>query len=136
MKLLLTVLVTIVLLLKMELIAYVAGVAAQMTLSDADLRAARMELVVHAGGGLLVLLAPVALSLYKPWGMTRYGKRRQYERRMLSQPDNAYVEPDREPRTSTARWAYVVGTAVLVLIMLLVVLMHIGGGHGPGRHAL
>ncbi|WP_198161347.1 MULTISPECIES: hypothetical protein [unclassified Variovorax] len=134
-KLLLTVLVTFVLLLKMELIGHVAGIAAQVTLSDADLRAARMELVVHAGGGLLVLLAPVALSLYKPWGMTRYGKRKQYERRMLSQPGSAYAEPDREPRIRTARWAYVVGTAVLVLIMLFVILMHIGAGHGPvARH--
>ena len=84
-KLLLTVLVTIVLLLKMELIGYVAGAAAEATLSSADLRAARTELVIHAAGGLLVLLVPVALSLYKPRGMTRYGWRKQHEQRALSQ---------------------------------------------------
>ena len=84
-KLLLTVFATTVLLLKMELIGYVAGVAAETTLSSADLRAARTELVSHASGGLLVLLIPMALSVYKPRGMTRYGWRKQQEERVLSQ---------------------------------------------------
>ena len=84
-KLLLTVLVTIVLLLQMGLISYTAGVAAETILSDADLRGARRSLVIHAGGGLLVLLLPVALSLYKPRGLTRYGWRKQHEQRALSQ---------------------------------------------------
>jgi ABC-type anion transport system duplicated permease subunit len=72
-KLLLTVLVTIIVLLQMELISYVAGAAAENTISSADLRGLRSSLVLHAGVGLLVLLAPVALSIYKPRGMTRYG---------------------------------------------------------------
>jgi len=42
--------------------------------------------VVHAGGGLLVLLVPMILSVYKPRGMTRYGRRKQHERRTESQP--------------------------------------------------
>ena len=57
-KLLITVFATIVLLLQMKPIGYVAGVAAETTLSRADLRAARIELVVHAAAGLLVLLVP------------------------------------------------------------------------------
>jgi len=40
-----------------------------------------MELVLHSGGGLLVLLVPAAMSVYKPRGMTRYGQRKQYEQR-------------------------------------------------------
>jgi hypothetical protein len=79
-KLLLTVLAAIVLLLQMELICYLAGVAAQTTLSSLDLREARHSLVVHAAGGLLVLLVPVVLSLYKPRGMTRYGWRKHEQR--------------------------------------------------------
>ena len=85
-KLLLTVLATIVLLLQMESISYIAGVAAETTLSSADLREARISLVVHAGGGLLVLLVPMILSVYKPRGMTRYGRRKQHERRTESHP--------------------------------------------------
>src|SRR5260370_2889668 len=69
-KLSLTVFAAVVLQLKMKLISYVAGVAAEMTLSSADLRAARTELVIHAAAGLLVLLVPAVLSVYKPRAIT------------------------------------------------------------------
>jgi hypothetical protein len=85
-KLLLTVFATIVLLVKMELISYAAGLSAEMTLSRADLRAAGIQLVIHASGGLLVLLVPAVLSVYKPPGMTRYGWRKQHEQPALSPP--------------------------------------------------
>lgn len=80
-KLVLTFLATVVLLLQMELIRYIAGVAADTALSSADLYEARMSLVAHAGGGLLVLLVPMALSVYKPRGRTRYGWRKLHEQR-------------------------------------------------------
>jgi hypothetical protein len=35
----------------------------------------RVPFLVHAGGGLLVLLTATTLSVYKPWGKTRFGKR-------------------------------------------------------------
>ena len=58
--------------------------AAETILSRADLGAARIQLVVHAAGGLLVLLVPAILSVYKPAGMTWYGRRKQHEQRVLS----------------------------------------------------
>ncbi len=82
-KLLLTVFATIVLLVKMELISYAARLAAETTLSNAELRAVGVQLVVHAAGGLLVLLVPMVLSVYKPQGMTRYGRRKQHEQRAV-----------------------------------------------------
>jgi hypothetical protein len=86
-KLLLTVLVTIVLLLQTEPISYMAAVAAETTLSSADLRGLRSSLVwPHGAGGLLVLLVTTTLSVYKPRGMTRYGWRKQHEERARSQP--------------------------------------------------
>ena len=72
-KLLLTVFATVVLLVKMELVGYAASLAAETMLSRADLRAAGLQLLVHAAGGLLVLLVPAVLSVYKPPGVTRYG---------------------------------------------------------------
>lgn len=78
-KLLLNVLVTMVLLLQMDGISYVAGVAAETTLSGTDLLELRRSILTHAAGGLLVLLVPVVLSLYRPRGMTRYGWRKQHE---------------------------------------------------------
>lgn len=79
-KLLLNVLVTIVLLLQMEGISYVAAAAAETTSSSTDLVGLRRSILIHAVGGLLVLLGPVALSIYKPRGMTPYGWRKQHER--------------------------------------------------------
>jgi hypothetical protein len=76
-KFLLTVLVAIVLLLQLELISYVAGVAA--TAPVFEIRELRSSLVLHAAGGLIVLLAAAVLSVYKPRGMTRYGWRKQHE---------------------------------------------------------
>jgi hypothetical protein len=77
-KLLLTVFATIVLLVKMELISYAARLSAETTSSRVDLRAAGIQLVIHSSGGLLVLLVPAVLSVYKPPGMTRYGWRKQH----------------------------------------------------------
>jgi hypothetical protein len=82
-KLLLTTLVTIVLLLQMEAIGYLAGVATETALSDTDFLGLRRSLVIHAAGGLLALLVPVTLSIYKPRGMTRYGWRKQHEQRTV-----------------------------------------------------
>ena len=61
-KLLLTVLATLALLLKLEPISYLAGVAAETTLPSADLTGLRISLMAHAGGGLLVLLAATTLA--------------------------------------------------------------------------
>jgi hypothetical protein len=47
-----------------------------------DLRAVGIQLVVHAAGGLAVLLIPAVLSVYKPPGLTRYGWRKQYGQRV------------------------------------------------------
>lgn len=79
-KLLLTVLATTVLLLKVQPISDMAGVAADTTLSGGDLRGLRSPLVAHAGGGLLVLLVAAALGIYKPHGITQYGQRKQRDR--------------------------------------------------------
>ncbi|MGX9177958.1 hypothetical protein [Mesorhizobium sp. BHbdii] len=85
-KLLLNVLVTIVLLLQLELIGYLADVSAEAMFSSADLRGLRVSPVIHAAGGLLALLVPVVLSLYKPRGLTPYGWRKQYEGSMAPHP--------------------------------------------------
>jgi len=72
-KFLLTVVTIVVLLQQMEGISYMAKVAAETTLSNTDLLALRRSLTTHATGGLLILLALAALSIFKPRGMTRYG---------------------------------------------------------------
>jgi hypothetical protein len=82
-KFLLTILATIILLLHMPTVSYFAGVAAET--DSVSLGGLRSELI-HAGGGLLLLLVATVLSVYKPRGMTPYGRCKQHEQRMVSQP--------------------------------------------------
>lgn len=80
-KLLVTILATVVLLLQTGSISLMADAAAQATLTTDNLRGNRSSLVLHSGVGLLVLLVPAAMSVYKPRGRTRYGHRKQHEQR-------------------------------------------------------
>lgn len=76
-KFLLTVLTALVLLLQLEIIDHVAAAAIEGALADADLLSLRRSLVVHAAGGIVVLITTTVLSIYKPRGLTRHGWRKQ-----------------------------------------------------------
>jgi hypothetical protein len=80
-KLLMTIPAIALLLLHMQPISRMAGVAAETTLSRADLGGLRIQLVAYAGAALIVLLVATMLSMYKPRGWTRYGWRKQHEQR-------------------------------------------------------
>ncbi|PSL51505.1 hypothetical protein B0I31_12035 [Saccharothrix carnea] len=75
-KLLLTVFAATVLLIETSTVHYLADAAT----SDIDPRELPGTLP-HSIGGSVVLLLIVALSVYKPRGVTRYGWRRQQEQR-------------------------------------------------------
>lgn len=75
-----------VLLIHTQPIRLVAGAAAERTLSRTTLREPRIQLVVAAGAGLLVLLVATTLAVYKPRGMTPYGWRKHHEQREVSPP--------------------------------------------------
>lgn len=84
-KLAITVVATIVLLMYMQTLGHLAGVAAQPVVAAGDLDGLRSPSpVLHGAGALLLLLAAATLSVYKPPGMTRYGQRKQRERRAVS----------------------------------------------------
>jgi hypothetical protein len=93
------------------------------TLPSAELGPLGTQLVADSGLALLVLLATTALSVYKPWGMTRYGRRKQR--------DETGVLPDREPTTS---WGPYVLLGIFGLALLFVGL-HLTG-HGMGGHSM
>jgi len=84
-KLLINVFATIVLLLYMQTLSSLAGVAAETTLSSDDLGVLRSPSpVIHAAAALLLLLVATTLAVYKPRGMTPYGRRKQHEQRTVS----------------------------------------------------
>ena len=57
----------------------VSGAAAE-TLFSADLGPLKTELVRAPSLAILLLLVAASLGVYKPWGLTLYGRRRQEER--------------------------------------------------------
>lgn len=67
-KLVLTLISTIILLLHMPAVSRVAAMASEMTLPIAAPGVLRTQLLVHAVGGLVVLVAITAISIFKPWG--------------------------------------------------------------------
>jgi hypothetical protein len=44
------------------------------------------------------------------------------------------VDPSPSPRSSTPRWVKVFGIIALLVALLVVVMLLLGGNHGPGRH--
>lgn len=74
-KFVLTIGAIALLMLHMQLVRYLASMAASTTLSSPDLRDLRIQLIGDAGAALLVLLVATALSIFKPRGMTRRGRR-------------------------------------------------------------
>ena len=86
-KLLINVFATIVLLLYMQSLSSLSDVAVEMTLSSDDLRMLQSPSpVIHSAAALLLLLVATVLAVYKPRGMTRYGRRKQREQHQVSQP--------------------------------------------------
>lgn len=83
-KFLLTLAAVTVLLLHMPTVRRMAGMAAA-GFSAADAGTLRIQLVIHAAGGLLVLLTSTALSVYRPWGRIR-------------RSPSAYEVPSHDPR--------------------------------------
>ena len=99
----------------------VSGAAAE-TLFAADFGTLKTELVRAPSLAIVLLLVVTTLGVYKPWGLTRYGRRKQQERRNLQQ------QPDNETPLGVKIFFAVIGVLVLVFVML-----HLTG-HGFESH--
>ncbi|OJF11184.1 hypothetical protein EDD30_3739 [Couchioplanes caeruleus] len=76
-KFLLVVVATVILLLQLTPIGHLAATVTRTGLSSGQFSEARLSPIVHAIGGLAVLLTATVLAVFKPRGMTGYGRRRQ-----------------------------------------------------------
>ena len=79
-KLLITSLSTVVLLIHMQPIEFMAA-AATGTMSDPALGEVQFQLVLASAAAVAVLIVATALSVYKPRGLTPYGARKLDEQR-------------------------------------------------------
>lgn len=84
-KLVLTVIATVILLAHTEPISFMAAVALVTPVSDVDLRELRVQFVVEAVAAILLLIVITSLSVFKPRGLTPYGWRKQREQRQVAQ---------------------------------------------------
>jgi hypothetical protein len=76
-KLVITIIATLILLVHTQPIGLLARVAAKTAVLDADLYSQQLLMVVASGAALVVLGVVTGLSVYKPQGMTPYGWRKQ-----------------------------------------------------------
>lgn len=119
-KLALTVIATLILLAHTQPIGQVATLASQTMLASGDLRQLRIQLIADAGAALMALLVATTLSVYKPWGMTAYGRRDEVAASRLNAQSAT--------RTSWT-WFWLVG---LIAVVAVFAYLHLTGGgmHG------
>ncbi len=99
----------------------VAGATAE-SLFSRDFGTLKTELVRAPSLAILLLLGVTTLGVYKPWGLTRYGQRKQQERRKVQQ------QPDNETPLGVKIFFAVIGVLVLLFVVL-----HLTG-HGFESH--
>ncbi len=99
----------------------VSGAAAE-TLFSADLGPLKTELVRAPSLSILFLLVATTLGVYKPWGLTRYGRRKQQEQSKVQQ------QPSNETPLGVK-----IFFAVIAMLVLVFVVLHLTG-HGFERH--
>ena len=86
--------------------------AAPETLFSADLTSLKTELVRAPSLAILLLLVVTTLGVYKPWGLTRYGQRKQRARRNVQQ------QPDNETPLGIKLFFAVIAALVLAFVVL------------------
>ena len=130
----LTIVATVVLLQHMPTVSFFAGVAATTDSGDvSELRGALRGELLHAGVGVVLLLAIQMLNVYKPQGMTAYGRQRVSQVALPTRStDDASLTPSRGPASRTPRWVQVVGFHAIGLALLFVI-FHLTSG-GMGNH--
>jgi hypothetical protein len=120
-KLLITVFATVILVIYMGTFREMAGIAADPVM-DID-RVRDASPTVHAILALILLLMATVLGVYKPLGVTPYGRRRQDELRQMLPSGRASTTA-----ASNVRWMYLFGIIVVGLLLFFVIVHLAGGG--------
>ena len=123
-KLAITLFATVILLIYMGTFRQMAGVAADPVVELGLVR--NPSPIVHSILALLLLLLATMLGIYKPFGMTAYGKRQQGKRQ-------AQRFPLRHAQSAgTPRWVYLAWIVVVGLVVVFIA-AHLMGGRLHGH---
>lgn len=126
-SLILTAVATVVLVLHMPTVTAFAGMAADPTIADVRgaLGPALRGELLHAGIGLIVLLGIETLNVFKPRGLTAYGRSKARIQPSLTADLPAGMA---SPRPGSARWVYAVWIHAAAVLLLFAILHVIDGG--------
>ena len=125
-KLLITAFSTVILLIYMGTFRQMAGVAADPVVQLGLVR--NPSPLVHSILALILLVAATVLGIYKPFGETPYGRRKQTQRHQRSLREARAIDL---LSANTPRWTYWVWIVVISLVALFIA-AHLmsGGAHG------
>ena len=112
-KLILTVIATLILMLHMQPISYLSDVATQKFLASDELKSLRIRIIADAAAAILVLVAITTVSVYKPWGKVQFGVSLPGFKATSKKPMGKYL---------------VIGFAIAVIIFIMLHVMK-GGMH-------
>jgi hypothetical protein len=115
-KLLLTVACTFLLLLHMQPISYMAEMASATTINTSEFNKLRTLLVTDAAAAIFVLLFITVLSIYKPWGRTKFGLRKK----------NGDLIMENQHSKKTPWGKYIV--IAIFCILATIIIIHLAGG--------
>lgn len=125
-KLMITVFAAIILLIYMETFRQMAGVASDPRVDLAAVRNASP--LVHSVLALILLMIATVLGVYKPFGMTAYGKRKQaQERQQLSPTVSAGSSGSGDFAPQDTPFVMYLAAAIAITILLVFVLLHFTG---------
>ena len=116
-KFLITIISVLILFGFTQTLGSLGDLAANATLSMDQLRNLSQSPALHSGGGLLVLLVATILAVYKPWGLTRYGRLK----RDTGSTSNAIS-------STSLPWRFYLLLGTIGSILLFLVLHLIAGG--------
>lgn len=119
-KLFLTVGSTLLLLLHMQPISYLAAVATDDSFANSQYAEQIINLISKAGAAIVVLLAIITISIYKPWGKIQVKQINKYDIKMQ--------DKEIKPKKS---WTFYSLIVLVGLIIIFIVSHLLGGGmHG------
>jgi hypothetical protein len=113
-KFLLTIVSVLILFGFMQTLSRIGNLAADATMPIDELRQLSQSPVLHSGGGLLILLVNTTLSVYKPWGRTRFGLRKKHQQDQGSSSISI--------SSISKRWGRLILFGIISLLLLFLVL--------------
>lgn len=121
-KLFLTVICTILLLLHLQPISYLAGVATGSSFSNSLQSGQLINLITKAGAAVLALITITTISVYKPWGKIKNEHPNNQVEKMLTQKEAPFTK-------KSWKQYLLIGFAVLITLIIIKHLLEGGIAH-------